>query len=367
MPASTSSSRGSSNAASSISRARLANRSTSISPSLALTGTRRGRTGASSSSTIADVANSAVGVPDERWRCRRAEPPSAWWAPRTLVSWCLDEFAAAMHASAGAVIALRAKSNAEAFVRLRGAAPSREFKSMVLWAALVGVRETLEIALVCVFGNEYERAMWATRTEWAIAMRFLLTAFELRVPNVARMDDAWRLRQIGALFVVSILLGLRKTRPARMDGQFFLIPHGTAHTCLLLSWLMLVLYVASFVFVADPVRLYYAKDSEPGDYFAMNYLTISVAGCLLSTTTALREFTRDMKARYCLLQAIMEVSSLLVMLWQEQIFSLFVDGVVEKQWLNHFATKLALTVPLFYGYFADRPARVRDVSSSDSM
>ena len=98
MPTSTSSPGGSSNAALSISRARLANRSTSISPSLASTGTRRGRTGASSSSTIADMAKSAVGVPDERWRCRRAEPPSAAWAPRTLVSWCLDEFAAVMHA-----------------------------------------------------------------------------------------------------------------------------------------------------------------------------------------------------------------------------------------------------------------------------
>lgn len=270
-----------------------------------------------------------------------------------------------VYACFASALCLRSKATSVEFMEMWGAAPSREFLSMVVWAALVYAREALEIGLVCAFGSEYEIAMWATRTEWANVMRILMIGFEPRVPGFARMGDAARQRMLGARFVVAILLGLRTNRPIRVRGPCFLLPRGTAHTCLLLSWLMLALYVASFMFVADPVRLYYAKDGDPGDYYAMNYLTIGVITCLLSTTTALMEFSREMKARFSLLQALIEVSSLAVMLWQEQIFSLFVDGVVEKQWLNHFATKLALTVPLFYGYLVDRPGSTR-VARTDS-
>ena len=235
---------------------------------------------------------------------------------------------------------------------------TREFFSMSMWCAVASLRDAVETGWVLMRGNEAVRLGWAQRASLVNYLRIGALLFEGGYSNShgayvgASMNPTIRHTLLTLSFMMAFAFhsALAKGVP---PSRTFLLPTSQAHCVMLLHWVLLVMYGLTFAF-ENPVRLYYFKSGTLLEHRVATFLGIHVWSCVLSITTAMAAFPLDLQALYCLTNFGVEVLCLVVMVYQENVLTLFQDGIVQKQFLNHLAVKFALVIPWFYGWSSTR-------------
>ena len=306
------------------------------------------RTSRSRSGSMVWTATTTTTTKGERARGTRMTAVSLWVYAAT---------AAATALVAGAPFLVWEEKNAAQLI-FGAKTATREFFSMAMWCGVASLRDAVETVLVLMRGNKAVRVRWAQRASCVNYLRIGALLFEGGYSNShgayvgASMNPTIRHSLLALSFLMAFTFrsALAKGVPS---ARMFLVPTSQAHCVMLLHWVLLVMYGLTFAF-ENPVRLYYFKSGTLLEHRVATFLGIHVWGCVLSITTAMASFPSDLQALYCLTNFGVEILCLVVMVYQENVLTLFQDGIVQKQFLNHLAVKFTLVIPWFYGWSSTR-------------
>jgi len=231
---------------------------------------------------------------------------------------------------------------------------TREYLSMSMWCMVMYVQETLETLMVIAFGSPSVKSRWVYRCSVVNFMRLGLLIFEgsqgygLGRRNAVLVNFH---RRNGVTISIVFAWIYQHTIAAGVPrGRNFLAPRSIPHWVMLFQWSLLFIYGLTFAYT-DAVQLYYFKIGTSSEYAVVNWLALGVWQCIISGAVAMWAFPLELQAIYCGVHIVLEFLAMSVMVWQEHKYTLFVDGIVQHQWANHLAMKLALLMTWVYGVY----------------
>lgn len=232
---------------------------------------------------------------------------------------------------------------------------TRPFYSMSMWCTVIHVRLVLETLIVLGHREERVEERWVCGLAIGNYLQAALLMFEgtqgrgLDRYNIT-LDSFVRRFSLSTCFVLMYVYN-NVSAQALAPVRKWYKPACTAHAVMLINWVMLTLYAFSFAY-ADPVELYYFKVGSKLEYAIVNYLAVGIWSCVVTMNIAMSSFPPVLQKRYCLLHLFIECLCVIVIFWQESVYTFFKDGIVDRQWMNHLAVKFTLSIPWAYGYFA---------------
>jgi hypothetical protein len=231
---------------------------------------------------------------------------------------------------------------------------TREYLSMSMWCMVMYCQETLETLLVLACGSASVKARWVYRCAAVNYMRLGLFIFEgSQGHGYGRRNSVLVNTHRRSGLTIGIVLAWMYSHTIANGvpkGRNFLKPRSVPHWVMLFHWSLLFVYGLTFAY-ADAVQLYYFKVGTSAEYAVVNWLALGVWQCIISGAVAMGSFPRELQARYCALHICVEFLAMAVMVWQEHKLTLFADGIVQQQWANHLAMKLALLMTWGYGVY----------------
>jgi len=231
---------------------------------------------------------------------------------------------------------------------------TREYLSMSMWCMVMYFQEMLETLLVLVSGTPLVKARWVYRCSVVNYMRLGLFLFEGSQGNGYGRRNSVLVnthRRSGMTIAIAFAWMYSHTIAAGIPrGRNFLKPRSIPHWVMLFHWLLLFVYGLTFAYT-DAIQLYYFKVGTSAEYAVVNWLAHGVWQCIISGAVAMGSFPRELQAQYCAVHIVVEFLAMAVMVWQEHKLTLFADGIVQQQWANHLAMKLALLMTWGYGVY----------------